>query len=112
MTTTLSDANALLFNRYVPIIQEAQSSGTPDPFSDHPRLSLSNLLWMCQTGGDQAAQMPDDKASRWLGFVQGCLAMRMMIDVDEERDVTRPLFHKVHQNRTGETPVTLSRDGT
>jgi hypothetical protein len=33
---------------------------------------------------------------RWLGFVQGVLAARGAISVDEERNYTHPIFHKLY----------------
>ena len=109
--TDPAQANATIFRRYKMLLEIYTDSGGIDPMANDPRLSLANLLWMCQTGVVEASHMPEDKASRWLGFVQGCLAMRGMIDVDVERTVTRPLFHAVHKTRFGETPNTLSRDG-
>lgn len=110
--TDLAQANATIFGRYKNLLESYMASGGIDPMVNDPRLSLANLLWMCQAGILEAGHMPEDKASRWLGFVQGCLAMRGMIDVDVERSVTRPLFHAVHKARFGKTPGTLSRDGT
>lgn len=55
----------------------------------NPGTSLSHLLWMI---GELRTDMPSDKASRWLGFIQGCLVMRGMTSVQSERDFTRPYF--------------------
>lgn len=85
--SSLREVNAKIFTRYLDVIALVDD----DPLKEHPRLSLDNLAWMCRTALE--TPMPDDKASRWLGFIQGCLAMRGLIDVDEERDLTRPLFH-------------------
>lgn len=93
---TLSEANWQLFTRYGSLIASLDGA---DPLEDDPRLSLTNLSWMCAEGARLAHEMPDDKASRWLGFVQGCLAMRRLIDVDSERDITRPLFHAAARHR-------------
>lgn len=58
--------------------------------------SLEHLLWMCEhcepLVRDDGQGMSVDKYSRWLGFVQGCLIMRGMTTVQEERDRTRPWF--------------------
>ena len=106
----LKAVNIDLFRRYLGIIQSAVLEDNTDKLSDHPRLSLKNLEWMCQTAISQSPDMADDKASRWLGFVQGCLAMRDLINVDEERDITRPMFHSVYKKDGGLAPGTLSRD--
>lgn len=37
-------------------------------------------------------EMPIDKIARWTGFIQGVLAARGVISVDEERERTRPIF--------------------
>ncbi len=108
---SLPEVNSLLFQRYLVIMEEFVAAGRHDPWSRTPRLSLDNLTWMCRTGIERATEMEEDKASRWLGFVQGCLAMRGLIDVDTERDVTRPLFHEVYRERTGATPESLEKPG-
>ena len=62
-----------------------------------PRQSEENftnahhLVWMLQ----QIAQgtIPRIKANRWLGYVQGTLVMKGMLDVQTERDATRSIFN-------------------
>lgn len=39
--------------------------------------------------------LPEDKANRWLGFVQGVMIAGGVLDIEYERDYTRPLFHSV-----------------
>jgi len=85
----LKEATGALFARYGSILAEQE----PDPSDTDPRLSLENLAWMCREAQAGLHELPLDKLSRWLGFVQGCLAMRGLIDVDEERDISRPMFH-------------------
>jgi|AntRauTorcE11898_2_1112593.scaffolds.fasta_scaffold30140_1 hypothetical protein len=105
---SLADANRQLFTRYAALIA-AQDS--PDLLGEDPRLSQDNLAWMCAEGARLAGDMPDDKASRWLGFIQGCLAMRRLIDVDAERDITRPLFHAAARARGIDPGPTRAREG-
>lgn len=38
----------------------------------------------------------EDKANRWLGFVQGVLIAGGATSIEEERDHTRPHFHSLH----------------
>lgn len=38
--------------------------------------------------------MPDDKLARWTGFIQGVMVARGWLNVDEERDRTRPIFNE------------------
>jgi hypothetical protein len=40
---------------------------------------------------------PSDELHRTLGYIQGVLAARGMIDVDVERNFSRPLLHAMHQ---------------
>ena len=88
---------------YLDLIEAEES----DPFAGHPRLSLENLGWICRTIQEKGADLPIDKPSRWLGFVQGCLAMRGLIDVDEERTATRPRFHRAYREEGISVPSTL-----
>lgn len=98
MSAKLRHANNLLFARYASFIRR---EGIDE--SDTSRTSLKNLAWMCQTAIKEP--MSNDKASRWLGFVQGCLAMRGIIDVDEERHYSRRLFAQaVGEQATYERP--------
>jgi len=106
----IADVNVLLFQRYIEVIESAEAGTAMDPFSEDPRLSLKNLKWMCRVGIEQAKTMTVDKASRWLGFVQGCLASRRLLLVDEEREFTRPLFHEVYKSSADGTPETLVRE--
>ena len=69
-----------------------------DALKHDKRLSLNNLQWMCLQGQISADTLPADKLSRWIGFVQGCLSMRSVFKADEERDFSRPIFHKVYAN--------------
>lgn len=64
MGLTLAQANSSLFERYLPVIRKFISSGACDEYQDDPRLSIQNLLWMCETGIAQSHTMPDDKSSR------------------------------------------------
>jgi hypothetical protein len=88
-----AEASAEIFRRYLALLDGC----THDPLEAHPRLSIANLVWICEQGVAQAHVLPLDKISRWLGFVQGCLAMRGLSDVDVERDETRPIFHRAYE---------------
>lgn len=100
--------HAILLARYRHIIQEAREDGV-DPFASDPRLSLENLAWMVEEIFRNMEDWPADKTGRWTGFVQGCLAMRRLIDVDRERDITRPLFHSVYRSDGQATPESSAR---
>ena len=97
-------ATDTLFNRYLGILAEAGE----DPLASHPRLALANLGWMSERALEQ--EFPIDKASRWLGFVQGCLAMRGLVDVDAERDFSRPLFHAAYEEMGMHIPEKAERE--
>ena len=51
---------------------------------------------MCAHARGHLDVFTEDKANRWLGFVQGVLTVAGLIQVDTERDYTRPLFHAIH----------------
>lgn len=42
---------------------------------------------------EHLSELSEDKANRWLGFIQGVLIAGGLADIDEERNHTRPLFH-------------------
>lgn len=80
---------AILFARYQSVARERSEdlAGLP------ARCRSEALIALCQEGIDNGGKYPFDKMSRWLGFAQGVLAAVGAIDVDEERDFTRPLLH-------------------
>jgi hypothetical protein len=89
----LRESTYQLFERYEAILSQIDD----DPLREDPRLCVDNLIWMCCEGRTAGPDLPLDKISRWLGFIQGCLAMRGCCDVDEERDITRPMFRKGYE---------------
>lgn len=53
------------------------------------------LQWMCNVIITE--DMHIDKMSRWLGYIQGTLITLGFTTVDEERDVSRPMFHEAYE---------------
>ena len=51
------------------------------------------VLRMCDHMLEHVDEFEEDKSSRWMGFVQGVLTVAGVLNVDIERDHTRPLFH-------------------
>lgn len=89
-----------LFRRYQEKSCEHQSL-----LDDLPkRCQASALIALCEEAITHMNQYPFDKLNRWLGFVQGVLAVTGAIDVDEERDFSRPLLHSFH----GKTPPSFA----
>ena len=52
--------------------------------------------------------LPIDKLSRWLGYIQGVLIERKLTTIQEERDFSRPLFHKAYENEGIEIPKSIN----
>lgn len=102
-TMDVHGATAALARRYLDLT-EGLDPGTP--FSD-PRTALANVRWMCAEIVAKGRSLPVDKVSRWLGFVQGVLACKGLIDCDAERDVSRPLFHAAYAASGQAAPPTL-----
>lgn len=72
--------------------------------------SLVHLQWMLSEITRKIAVWPTDKTSRWIGFVQGALATKGMLDVNAERARTRPIFHEAYQAMGLTIPETVDRD--
>lgn len=92
----LSDAELrsveVLFGRYKALILENMAL-----FTDLPgKCSGPHLVRLCAEALENAPKYPFDKLSRWLGFVQGVLAAIGLIDVDAEREFSRPYLHAIH----------------
>lgn len=71
------------------------------------KTSPENLRWMLDRCLDEILTLPVDKIGRWVGFVQGVLALSGNLDVDEERNRTRPFFHKAYQATNQDIPKTM-----
>jgi hypothetical protein len=97
----LRDTHLLLFKRYAKICAHFKE--------DTSKSSPSNLYWMTQKCMEEIYNWPIDKLSRWLGFIQGCLACKGLIDVDAEREYTRPYFHEAYAALGLETPKTSEK---
>lgn len=88
-------ATAKLAERYITILKEyttsweAQDNAVPT--------MLYRVTAMCEIIANKDVDMYDDKASRWLGFVQGIMFIHGLIDIDEERDISRPLFYEAYE---------------
>ncbi len=68
---------------------------TEDDSSDPT--SLSHLRWMIAECINEIETYPIDKISRWIGFVQGVLTMKGILDTKAERDRTRPFYHEAYK---------------
>lgn len=82
-----------LFGRYAPVCQP----GGPLAHALGEDLA-ARTAWICDAGPrglGGAAPFSLDKAQRWLGFVQGVLVAAGVLEIEQERDYTRPLFHAV-----------------
>lgn len=56
--------------------------------------SATHLRWMCDELLDNLGHMPADKSGRWIGFIQGVMAANGVLNVDDERDRTRPIYQR------------------
>ncbi len=58
-----------------------------------------NLIAFCQLTIDRILnwELPVDKMWRWVWFVQWSLITLWIIETDEERDRTRPIFHETYE---------------
>lgn len=104
--TEVRAATRVLFERYQSILERL-----PQDPTDQSEIGLANLAWMCRTAIEGIDSYPVDKLSRWLGFVQGVLALRGHIKVSEERDFSRPLFHAAYQAAGIDIPPTKNMAG-
>lgn len=94
---SIMDAHIEMANRYIDILRPIENI---DLHLD--KVSNKNLLWMANkiSTGDMLA----DKASRWLGYIQGVMATKGYISVDQERDFSRPLYHLAYGNMNLDIP--------
>jgi len=69
------------------------------------------LISMMDTMLQHSTEWPVDKTNRWIGFIQGVLFSNGTLDVDEERDFTRPLFHAYYDSIGVERPESVTIPG-
>jgi hypothetical protein len=83
---------SVLFKRYAELAQKhaAKLDGLP------AKCQSASLISLCNEAIANGKDYPFDKMNRWLGFAQGVLATTGIIDVDAEREFTRPLLHQLH----------------
>lgn len=95
----LSNAEAVavltLFKRYRAIIldnEDKLNGGVSECAAGH-------LVNLCTEVIDNHQKYPFDKLSRWMGFVQGVLAVNGLISVEDERNFSRPFLHAIHKRK-------------
>lgn len=76
------------------------------PGSDN-RTCPANLRWLLNRVIEEINTFPLDKIGRWIGFVQGVLAMSGDLDVDEERDRTRARMQAAYAATGQVVPATM-----
>lgn len=87
----------ILFKRYHLKISENQEKFKKVVLSE--KCQQEHLLRLAEEAYTHAKKYPTDKLHRWLGFIQGVLSTLDIINVDEERDFTRPLLHSYHKDK-------------
>lgn len=81
-----------LFERYEHVCRHHQQA-----LEDKVGRDLAaRTLGMCVHVQAHVEEFIEDKANRWLGFVQGILTVAGLLSVEDERNYTRPLFHALH----------------
>lgn len=80
----IKEATLVMFRRYNGMLQDLKDEKSL-------RLTLMGLHAISHSD-----EMPIDKMSRWLGFVQGYLWAKDLIDINEERELSRKLFHNAY----------------
>jgi hypothetical protein len=104
---SVRSATIILFSRYLGLL-EGQSASC-DEHAVPEGTSMAHLAWMCRTCIDSSSDWPDDKLSRWLGFVQGVMSGRGLLRVAAEREASRPLFHAAYEAAGVAKPGSVER---
>jgi hypothetical protein len=99
----LRKAHQEMFERYLRLLNVTPQKSDKFPTYD------GHLAWMCKqmVMNLDEPEYPIDKAARWLGYIQGVMVMKKHIDVNVERDFSRPLFQAAYgfdPNQSYETP--------
>lgn len=99
MTNQEKEVAALkvLFERY--LTKTKDNKEVFDQFKLPAKCSYDSLIRLLTEAYEHTDNYPTDKMHRWLGFSQGVLSVIGVIDVDEERDFTRPYLHSYHDDK-------------
>lgn len=83
-----------LFRRYYKDIKANETLLNSDFISEDCK--YLKLLRLVNEAHDNGYKYPTDKLNRWLGYIQGVLIAYGILNVNEERDYSRPLLHSFH----------------
>lgn len=82
---TIYDANLIVTEHLLKVCEDR----------NYDNVHITRMLYTLK---DNIEYWPIDKSSRWIGFIQGVMFKDGIIDLDEERYFTRPIFHSVYKN--------------
>lgn len=94
---TEKEVIVILFTHYLEILQNNSERFKEKTVPE--KCSYDNLVKLSKEAINNAEKYPNDKLQRWLGFTQGVLATLGFIDVDKERDFTRPYLHSYQKEK-------------
>ena len=103
VVTPIQSVHARLAWEYISLMESCNDWET-----NIESVKRENLIAFCKLQIERimAWEMPDDKVGRWLWFVQWSLAVLGVIDVDEERESSRPMFHSAYNQSWINIPET------
>jgi len=88
---TIRKATLIMFERY---LNEFDIEDT----------NITNLI---NVGIENIDNLPIDKLSRWLGYIQGYLIFNNKTTVDIERNISRKYFHEAYENENINIPKSI-----
>lgn len=96
----LNEAHNIMFERYLNLLDNSIQVTIHIEESQ-----IDYLKKMCETmiNNDEVSI---DKKARWLGFVQGYLYANNIIQIKEEREISRKLFTQFYKN-----PISIDLQG-
>lgn len=92
MTDLIKDANCLVLKYWGFELAKKKI----EPNKDADKTSLEYIAWFIDYTLEKSPELEHDKLGRWVGFIQGVLACHKLLNVDEERNRTRPIFQNAY----------------
>lgn len=68
----------------------------------------TDIRALCEKGIKEIDNLPIDKLSRWLGFIQGYVVFTKQTTVQTEREFSRNLFHEAYTNESIPIPSSIN----
>ena len=99
----LIETHSVLINHYQEMIKKRYST-----LDENCKIEIDKINEMLNVLETNLKVFPDDKTSRWLGYIQAKIIDCGITTVNAERNFSRKYFHNAYQKMFGKIPKTIT----